>query len=137
MASDAVGVGNLAGRADGYRMVRDSRSPNATMLLVSARLAEAASAHVMTQEAAQEPRDRSLFSEVTFSETAQTDRSAMTAQIQRLHKAVLGRVVEPDGDEVEANLALWEELYAATDSAHVAWGGLLIALLRDPDFLMY
>ena len=137
MTSDAVGVGNLAGRADGYRMVRDSRSPNATMLLVSARLAEAAAAHVMTREASQAPRDRSLFTEVTFAETAQTDRTAMTAQIRRLHKAVLGRVVEPDGDEVEANLALWEELYDATDSAHVAWGGLLIALLRDPDFLMY
>ena len=81
MTSDAVGVGNLAGRADGYRMVRDSRSPNATMLLVSARLAEAAAAHVMTREASQAPRDRNLFTEVTFAETAQTDRTAMTAQI--------------------------------------------------------
>ncbi len=47
MKSDAIGVGNLAGRADGQRMVRNSRSPNATMLLVNARLAEAATAHLL------------------------------------------------------------------------------------------
>jgi len=137
MASDQVGVGNLAGRADGYRMVRDSRSPNATMLLVSARLAEAAAAHVIVTEAPQAPAQRTLFTEVTFTESPRTDTSTMAAQIQRLHKAVLGRAVAPDGEEVEANLALWQELYEATDDPYVAWGGVLIALLRDPEFLLY
>ena len=134
MASDAVGVGNLAGRADGYRMVRDSRSP---MPPCSSSAQRPGSTARHDARGRPEPRDRSLFSEVTFAETAQTDRAAMTAPITHSTKLLLGRVVEPDGDEVEANLALWEELYAATDSAHVAWGGLLIALLRDPDFLMY
>jgi len=100
-------------------------------------LAEAAAAHVIQTEAPQSPDERALFSEVSFTETPQTNASAMTAQVQRLHKAVLGRAVAPDGEEVEANLALWQELYDATDSPHVAWGGVLIALLRDPDFLMY
>jgi len=42
-----------------------------------------------------------------------------------------------DGEEVEANLALWQELYAINRDADEAWAGLLTALLRDPDFLLY
>ena len=137
MTSDAVGVGNLAGRADGYRMVRDSRSPNATMLLVTARLAEAAAAHLMVTEAPLAPDERDLFTLVDFSETPDSDLAAMAAQIRHLHKAVLGRSVDTDSEEVTANLSLWTELHAATEDPYVAWGGVLIALLRDPDFLMY
>ena len=137
MSTDGVGVGNLAGHADGYRVVRDSRSPNATMVLVSARLAEAAAAHVMATEADLEPSERALFTEVDFSERPSTDRGAMAVQIQHLHKAVLGRIIPADGPEVNANLDLWTELESATRDPNVAWAGVLIALLRDPDFLMY
>jgi hypothetical protein len=50
---------------------------------------------------------------------------------------VLGNVVEEDGPEVEANLELWQSLYAVSDDPAEAWKGLLYALLRDPDFLFY
>jgi hypothetical protein len=137
MRSDAIGVGNLAGRADGQRMVRNNRSPNATMLLVTARLAEAATAHLLGTEAVLEQQNRSVFTEVDFGETIQSDREAIVAQIQRLHAVVFGRQIEGNGEEVAANLALFEELMAATDDPYVSWGGLMIALLRDPDFVLY
>ena len=137
MKSDTIGVGNLAGRADGYRVVRNSRSPNATMLLVAARLAQGAAAHVLMREAAQPQEDRELFPFVDFSETLTAHRPAMVRQILHLHKAVLGRIIDEDHEAIAANLALWSELYAVAGDPHVSWGGVLIALLRDPDFLMY
>jgi hypothetical protein len=137
MKSDTVGVGNLAGRADGYRMARNIRSPNATMLLVSARLAEVAATHVIKRESEQTAAQREVFIHVDFSEHPDTNAKAMVRQLQHLHKAVLGREVSADGQEVNANLALWTELFNASDDPYVAWGGVLIALLRDPDFLMY
>ena len=39
--------------------------------------------------------------------------------------------------EVEANLQLWNDLYAADFDQKAAWAGLLSVLLRDPDFLFY
>ena len=66
-----------------------------------------------------------------------TERAAVVAQIQRLHAAVFGRDVAADGPEVEANLELMEALLAIDDSVPGAWAGLLTALLRDPDFLLY
>ena len=61
----------------------------------------------------------------------------MAAQIQDLHLRIFGKRVEADGEEVAANLALWEELYAISSDQQAAWSGLLSALLRDPDFLLY
>jgi hypothetical protein len=137
MKSDAIGVGNLAGRADGQRMIRNNRSPNATMLLVNARLAEAATAHLLKTEAGWAKDDRNVFTDVDFSETIATNRPAIVEQILRLHAVIFGRQIEADGEEVAANIALFEELMDATSDPYVAWGGVMIALLRDPDFLMY
>jgi hypothetical protein len=50
---------------------------------------------------------------------------------------VLGNVIEADGPEVDANLELWNQLYAVSGDPAEAWKGLLCALLRDPDFLFY
>jgi hypothetical protein len=61
----------------------------------------------------------------------------MVAQIQRLHLRLFGHTIAADGPEVEGNLGLWSELYAADGDAGAAWRGLLSALLRDPDFVLY
>ena len=82
-------------------------------------------------------REGTLFPEVDFTERPDTDRDAIVAQIQHLHQAVFGRAVAPDSEQVEANLALFEALLAIDDSVPAAWSGLLTALLRDPDFLLY
>ncbi|MEZ4236910.1 MAG: hypothetical protein R3F59_12305 [Myxococcota bacterium] len=136
LQSDAFGFLSLAGGADGVFTTSNARSPNSTLLLVQERLAEAASDYVVGTDAA----DRSaakLFTEVDFTETPETGREAMVAQIQRLHRRIFGHEVAADGPEVEANLGLWSDLYAVDDDIPRCWAGLLSALLRDPDFLLY
>ena len=107
------------------------------MILVQERLAEAAASYAVTHEQQMEPSARNLFQGIDFTETPETDRTTMVNQIQWLQRAVLGASVAADGPEVEANLALWRTLYAVNDQTDEAWTGLLTALLRDPDFLIY
>lgn len=135
LANDLIGVRTLAGGADGVSVVRTARSPNATLVLVQERLAELASVHAILQ--ASEAGDTRLFPLVDFTESPETDRDAVVAQIQFLHASILGRDVAADGPEVEANLELFDTLMAIDDSIPAAWAGLLMALLRDPDFLLY
>jgi hypothetical protein len=135
MRTDARGVGNLAGRADGHRMSKHNSSPNTTLLLVQERLAQAGATHLVAQELELAKKNRTLFTEVDLTAPLQADTSA--AQLQALHLKVLSRRVSVDGPEVEANLALWNELHAAEGSPSLAWTGVLTALLRDPDFILY
>ena len=134
LANDLVGVRTLAGGVDGVSVVRSARVPNATLVLVQERLAELAAVYAVVQATEGEG---TLFPEVDFTERPDTDRDAIVAQIQHLHEAVFGRAVAPDSEQVEANLALFEALLAIDDSVPAAWSGLLTALLRDPDFLLY
>jgi len=135
LANDLIGVRTLAGGADGVTVVRTARTPNATLVLVQERLAELAAVYAVVQ--AGESGDDRLFTEVDFSETPSSDRDAIVAQIQALHLSVFGKRVAADGPEVAANLELFEALLAIDDSVPAAWAGLLMALLRDPDFLLY
>ncbi|MDP2307208.1 MAG: hypothetical protein Q8P18_14375 [Pseudomonadota bacterium] len=130
LRTDNVGYRTLAGGADGYAVTATSTSPNATLVVVQQRLAEAAAWYVVENEPAR------LFT-VDFTETPETDRAAMVTQLQGLHKAVFGRTVAADGGEVEAGLALWADLYAVERDTRDAWAGVLSILLRDPDFLYY
>ena len=65
------------------------------------------------------------------------DQEASIAMIQRWHLLLFGRSIQPDGPEMQANLELWEGLYQIHNDAPEAWVGLLTALLRDPDFIVY
>ncbi|MDP2315714.1 MAG: hypothetical protein Q8P41_22645 [Pseudomonadota bacterium] len=130
LRTDNVGYRTLAGGADGYAVTATSTSPNATLVLVQERLAEAAAWYVVETEPTR------LYT-VDFTETPETDRAAMVAQLQGLHRAVFGRTVAADGEEVEAGLALWSDLYAVGHDGREAWAGVLAVLLRDPDFLFY
>ncbi len=130
LRTDNVGYRTLAGGADGYAVTATSTSPNATLVLVQERLAESAAWYVVENE------PERLFT-VSFDATPETDRAAMAAQLQALHRAVFGRVVSADGEEVEAGLGLWSDLYAVERDGKDAWAGVLSVLLRDPDFLFY
>ena len=136
LGSDLVGLQTLAGAPDGDTVSASNRSPNATLLLVQERLAQAASVYAVEQHRI-DPDAPTLFTEVDFSETPDTDRDAMVAQIQALHLALFGTHVDVDGDEVEANLGLWQELHAISGDPARSWAGMLSVLLRDPDFLTY
>ena len=136
LRSDYYGFRTLSGGADGYFVTKNARGPNATVLLVQERLAEAASAHVVAQDVA-DPSAARLFVHVDFTETPDSGRDAMVEQLQFLHFRIFGNRVEADGQEVEANLELWADLYEVEEDTHMAWAGVLSALLRDPDFLTY
>jgi hypothetical protein len=136
MKSDMVGFRTLAGGADGYYVTENADSANATILLVQERLAEAAAAYVVDEDSANRDEAR-LFTEIDFSETPDTNRDAMVRQIQALHLRIFGRTVAADSAEVEANLALWSDLMEVERDTTMAWTGVLSALLRDPDFLIY
>lgn len=137
LGTDSVGLRTLAGGADGSTVTAVASAPNATLVLVQRRLAEAAASYAVSVEQALEPSQRRLLTEIDFSETPERGGDAITAQIQALQLRVHGRRVAADGEEVAANRELWEDLYAATGSAEAAWTGLLAALLADPDFLFY
>ena len=137
LASDSRGYLTLAGGADGYYVTEPTRFPNATLLLVQERLAESAAHHAVAHDR-EHPEDARLFDRIDWTETPQTDREAMVEQIQALHLALFGAAVAPDGPEVGANLELWSALYDVQyETPHLAWEGLLSALLRDPDMLFY
>ena len=135
MSTDTYGLRTLAGGVDGQFVTQPAREPMTTMVLVQERLAQGASRYVVENDSrADEPR---LFLYVDFTETPTTNREAMVEQIQHLHVRIFGARVAADGLEVEANLALWEELYAIDGDPAEAWTGLLSVLLRDPRFLVY
>ncbi len=130
LRTDTYGFRTLAGGADGYNVTATATSPNATLVLVQERLAEAASAYVIAS-------DPSRLFTIDFTETPDTNKAAMVAQIQLLHRRVLSHEVTADGDEVNGALALWSSVYAVEGTTQGAWTAVLSALLRDPDFLYY
>ena len=135
LLNDEYGLRTLAGGVDGNFVTAPARAPMATLVLVQERLAQAASDYVVEQDLrAETPR---LFTEISFSETTSSNREVMVAQIQALHLQLFSARIDAAGAEVEANLKLWDDLYAASLSQAAAWKGVLTVLLRDPTFLMY
>ena len=135
MGTDQVGLRTLAGGADGASVVRNAANPNATILLVQERLAEAAASYAVAQDLTSPAGERRLFVEADLSAAPEGDQAV--AQIVHLHWRIFGQRVDDDGEEVAANLDLLADLHAASSDPADAWAGLLSALLRDPDFLLY
>ncbi len=135
LSNDLVGLRTLAGGADGVTVNRSARSPNATIVLVQERLAELAGVYAVEQAIAEGHSD--LFAEIDLNDTPASNPDGSVAQIVALHKAIFGRTIAPDGPEVAANLDLYAALLDIDGSPPAAWAGLLVALLRDPDFLLY
>jgi len=136
LQSEAVGFRTLAGGADGVFVTQSARRPNATLVLVQARLAEAAADHVVRTDLSGPDAPR-LLTVVDGTETLDSDRDVIVEQIQELHFRIFGTRVAADGPEVEANLELWQALYDVHGEPDRAWVGLVTALLRDPDLLLY
>ena len=137
MRTDSVGLRTLAGGVDGYTVTKSATSPTATLALVVEALAEASSDYAVQQELTQDPGDRRLFTEIDFTETPDSNEAAMVAQIKKLHLRLFGDRVAADGEEVAANLDLWRDLYSVEKDPVAAWTGVLSALMRDPEFLLY
>lgn len=136
LQTDTYGLRTLAGGVDGVYSTRPAEQPTATMVLVHERVAQAAAAFVVSQDQAH-PEAPRLFSEVSLVATPDSDPAGFVSQLQVLHLRIFGVRIAADGPEVEANIALWRELYAAEGTPSAAWQDLLSTLLRDPAFLLY
>lgn len=138
LRTDEDGVRTLAGGIDGYTVTAVATSPNATWMLVSQRVAEAAAAWAVGEEARQAPADRRLFTAVDL-DARTPDEATIREQLRLLLLRVHSRVVEPDDPDVDALLELWRGLAAADGGRDDTdpWTGVLVALLRDPDFVLY
>jgi hypothetical protein len=134
--TDTYGLRTLAGGVDGGFVTAPAEDVNATMSLVYERVAQAAAWYAVQHDKAY-PSEATTFTHIGFTETPDTNREAMAAQIQDLHLRLFGHRVDADGPEVEANLDLWSALYDAEADPAAAWAGVLSVLLRDPEFLFY
>ena len=128
---EARGVRTLAGGVDGDQVTRGADRPNVPMVLVQARLAEAAAGWAVREA------PEGVFPGLTFAETPGSGRAAMEDALVALHRRLYGAVVPPDGVEVQEALALWEAVHAVRGDPREAWAAVLTALLRDPRLLVY
>jgi hypothetical protein len=135
MQTDTYGLRTLAGGIDGTFVTSPATEPLATMVLVQERLAQAAASYALDHDS-DRPLEERLF-QVSLMSTPDTDLEAMVEEIQWLHLRILGARIEANGPEVEANLALWEDIYSAEADPRAAWMAVLTVLLRDPTFLFY
>lgn len=136
LQTDTYGLRTLAGGVDGVYSTRPAEQPTATMVLVHERLAQAAAAHVVSHDQ-ENPASPRLFMEGSLAAMPDSNPDGFVLQLQRLHLRLFGARIAADGPEVEANVALWRELYAAEGTPAAAWRDLLATLLRDPAFLLY
>ncbi len=132
LATDRTGLRTLAGGGDGRSGAAAATAPTTTQVLVWQRTAEAAAAW-----AAEHPQGLFAVDPAALPQGASAaDDPAFRAQLQAWHRRFFGREVAQDALEVTAPLALWDAL-AAIDSPRAAWAGVLTALLRDPDLVVY
>lgn len=136
LQTDTYGLRTLAGGVDGVYSTKPADRPTATSVLVNERVAQAAASAVVAGDLAA-PDAARLFTAVSLTATPASDPDGFAAQLQLLHLRLFGDRVAADGPEVQANVALWQELYVAEGSAPRAWSGVLSTLLRDPAFLLY
>jgi hypothetical protein len=115
----------IAGGSDaGY-----PREPSTGLVLVHQRLAEAAAAAVVDGLGAGPIAER-----LATEDLAQPPSGAVLADLLLV---VLSRVVAPEGPEVKALAALWDDSLLASQSPRDAWVSTLTALLADPELVLY
>lgn len=135
--ADQYGYHLVAGGVDGLTQTAAPSDPAVGLVLVQEKLAELAAAYAVSIEPGQAAADRRLFTEIDFTETADAAPHTIRAQLVLLHLRLYGARVEQDSEAVNAGLELWEALYASEGDVSEAWRGVLQAMLRDPDMIIY
>ena len=134
--NDIIGLRSLAGGSDGRSSTQTAIVPNATLLLVHSALAEQASIYVALHEYDQAMTERKFFSLINFDQTWDEADNA-EAQIVHLFNLILTQEIDEDGPEVEAMQELWKAIYQNSENSSEAWISIMIAILRDPNYLIY
>ena len=140
LRSHRSGLAVLGGEADGLSVLTPAERPTPAMVLVQQRLAEIAAARAIDadEQALEAGAETTLLDLVTLDADLASDPDGVTAQIERLHHRFFGREVAEGDPELDALVTLWGELHAANDGDTVpTWIGLVTAMLRDPDLLLY
>lgn len=137
LTTDQRGLLTLGGGADGEVVVEPLTTPTPTAVLVQERLASQAAAYVVASDRALAPAQRRLLGRATFAEVPGVDDAASAAQIRDLFLRVQTRDVPVDGVEVHAMQELYAEVFELDGGAEAAWGAVIAAMLRSPDFVAY
>ncbi|MCB9689946.1 MAG: DUF1549 domain-containing protein [Alphaproteobacteria bacterium] len=126
----------LAGGFDRDMVLNAAPTETVTSVLVEQRLAETAARFVVEHDAASP--DRILLADIDFTERPDgPGRERMVAQLQHLHRRILGRRVAMDAPEVEHDLQVWEAAMTTSGDPSLAWATVLTLLFLDPDFVTY
>lgn len=134
--NDIIGLRSLAGGSDGRAATQAATVPNATLLLVHSALAEQAAIYATIQELEQESSERKFFNLIDLEQTwAQSTQAE--EQIVHLFNLILTQEIEADGIEVQTIHDLWQAVYQNTQNPSEAWVSVMIAILRDPNYLIY
>lgn len=134
--NDIIGLRSLAGGSDGRSSTQTAMVPNATILLVHSALAEQATIYVALQEAEQAESQRKFFTLIDLEETWDESENAQ-AQIVHLFNLILTQKIDENGPEVQAMNDLWQAVYQNSQNPAEAWVSVMIAILRDPNYLIY
>jgi hypothetical protein len=107
-----------------------STDPSTGLVLVQRRLAEAAARAVVDGITSDGAVGAAL-------DAVDLDAPPRAEDLAALMEVIQSRVVEPEGEEVAALMALFDELVVFGSENRIAWAGLLTAMLGDPDLLLY
>ena len=128
--SSSVGFQVLGGSGDSSTVLGSIDTTNATTSLFLRQLAAEASSFVVEQDAlAQEPK--------LLSAGLVTEEEAVRAQLVVLFDRIHGEAVEPDSEDVDDAVALFDAALAASGDPARAWKTTLTAMLRDLGILFY
>ena len=133
LMDDLIGFRAMSGGIDGDTVALPTHLPTPTRLLTLAMVAEEASGHVVSTdlEASQDQRVLLLGADENT-----TSEGEIRTELVHLHRRLFGRVVDPDGPEIDDVYALWK-VVADDDGAEAAWEVVVAALLQSPDILFY
>ena len=133
LQGEAQGLLTLAGGLDGSTVTAAADRPNTTVLLVQDRLSTAAAAWTVEREL--DRADPRLFEVVSPDQVG--SEAERREQIVLLRGRIHSVLIEPDAEEVDAYLELFDDVLALDDAPEAAWGAVLTAMFRDPDFAAY
>lgn len=132
--SDLYGFRAMAGGIDGIQQTTPVHTPTPTRQLVMDRFASEAAGFVVDADFALPAAERRLLTGV---EADDTDEAPVRAQLVALELRILTEVVPSDGPEVDAAYTLFTSVLATGASPLDAWKLVLVALLTDPQMVVY
>lgn len=133
------GLRALGGGADGTTGESPRIGPNVPLLLVHERLAEAAAAALVFHGGPRPGKVGAVLDRADLDQRPDDPAfdAAARSLVLALHRTIFSAAIAKDGDETEAALALFADVYRDERDTRAAWAGVLAALLRDPELITY